>query len=188
MLNATQTSRNASHLSAARSMANLRKTGVVSSANSEAVSGPVDSYLPSADSPRPRLSSWKALKSAGIAGGLAAVPAFLGAGGAALLGGGGFFLTTGVGLVSVAAAGTLAFQSIVKRHGGLFAVLGTLGAVVGAAQVAPLLSWAGSTFGWQGAAMTTALVAVGAGVASAVSISKANQAIEAHNARLTSAA
>ncbi len=151
-------------------------------------SGPAEVFTPSTPTdakPRERYKAWVPLANAGVVAALVAVPAFAGAAGNALFGAHPM-VTTGVGAVTAAGAGTWAYKSSKKEFNGHPVLVGLSTLTVGTVSLlaAPILSIPGAAYGWKGAAIATAAAAIGTGVVSAFGIHHANKEIDRQNAAL----
>jgi hypothetical protein len=146
-----------------------------------------DSYSPSEASQEPKelYPAWTPLANAGVAAAVVAIPAFLGAAGQSAFGSS-EFIPLGVSLVAGGTAGTLAYRSAHKEFRGHPVLTGIRTVAAGgvSAVVAPFLSLPGAAYGWKGAAIATAIAAIGTGVISAFGVHSANQKIAQHNASL----
>jgi hypothetical protein len=162
--------------------------GVTLTAASESPdAAPSETFTPSSEAtqPKERYPAWTPLANAGVVGLLVAVPAFAGAAGNAVFGASPY-LPVGVSALAGAGAGTWAYKSSMKEFRGhpVLVGLSTLGAGVVAAVAAPFLSIPGAAYGWKGAAVATAVAAIGTGVVSAFGIHHANKKIDQQNAAL----
>lgn len=146
-----------------------------------------DSFTPSDPSKELKepYPAWTPLANAGVAAAVVAIPAFLGAGGNSAFGAS-EFIPLGVSVLAGGTAGTLAYRSAHKEFKGhpVLTGLSTLVAGGASAVIAPFLSIPGAAYGWKGAAIATAVAAIGTGVITAFGVHSANQKIAEHNAGL----
>ena len=136
-----------------------------------------------------RYEPWVPLANAAVVGGAVGAASALGAVEHALLGAEMAAAVTSyvTPLVAGVGIGYWAGKSAMKEFNGHPVLVGMSALFAGgaAAVLTPLLKIPGAAYGWTGAAVATAVGAVGAGVVSAVGIHKANEKIDHHNKLFT---
>lgn len=147
---------------------------------------PAETFTASSQSqtkPKERYEAWVPLANAGLVALAVGVPSLLGAAGTAAFGSStgsslGLFVAGAVG------GGTYGYQSSKNDYHPVYRAFSIMVPGGGAALAAPILGAAGSFCGFKGAAVATAVAAVGAGVVSAFGIHFANKSIDEQNAAL----